>query len=82
MRELMVTALWKKYISASIQRFRIHFDEMKILWRTQGNKALIKRYGWKIFALVFCYYLIRDVTLYILIPYLFAKMSFGAFSTP
>ena len=42
-----------------------------------GLKAAIgkmfKKYGWKIGVVIFMYYLIRDVTLYIIIPYLVIK---------
>jgi hypothetical protein len=47
------------------------FSELKIAVRvlkTEGFKALFKRYGWKLVAGVFVYYLVRDVTLYIIIP--------------
>ncbi len=33
-------------------------------------KDLFKKYGWKVGVVLFFYYLIRDVTLYIIIPYL------------
>ena len=32
-------------------------------------KMMFKKYGWKLGVAIFMYYLIRDVTLYILIPY-------------
>jgi len=35
--------------------------------------AYIKKYGWKAAVAIFFYYLIRDVTLYILLPWLIAK---------
>lgn len=54
-------------------RFRSQCQEMRSLWKAKGFKALIKKYGWKFFAIVFFYYLIRDLTLYIVIPYLAAK---------
>ena len=34
---------------------------------------LFKKYGWKVAIGIFIYYLVRDVTLYILIPYLIFK---------
>ena len=43
------------------------------IYRERGFKALLKESGWKVFTLVFIFYLIRDVVLYILIPYLVAK---------
>ncbi|MEC7919212.1 MAG: hypothetical protein VX852_03930 [Candidatus Neomarinimicrobiota bacterium] len=36
-------------------------------------KDLFKKYGWKVGVALFFYYLIRDVTLYIIIPYLVYK---------
>jgi hypothetical protein len=67
---------WSKAIVLPWQRFKFLCQEMKVTWKTEGFKALISRYGWKFFALVFCYYLVRDVTLYILIPYFVATMDF------
>jgi hypothetical protein len=42
-------------------------------YRQGGARAVVKRCGWRIFALLFVYYLIRDSILYILIPYLLAR---------
>ena len=36
----------------------------------QAIKIMFKKYGWKVGLAIFMYYLIRDVTLYIIIPYL------------
>ena len=36
--------------------------------KANGFKKTIAQYGWKVFAAVFFYYLVRDVVLYILIP--------------
>lgn len=47
--------------------------EAKEVFKNQGLKGVIKRYGWKFFAVFFMYYLIRDVTLYILLPWYLAK---------
>ena len=42
-------------------------------WREQirqdGVKAFIVKKGWKVFAAFILFYLVRDVTLYIIIPY-------------
>jgi len=35
--------------------------------------GLFKKYGWKAGIAIFFYYLVRDVTLYILVPWLIAK---------
>ena len=39
-------------------------------------KMMFKQYGWKVGMAIFMYYLIRDVTLYI-IPYLIMKGFFS-----
>ena len=41
----------------------------------QAIKIMFKKYGWKLGVAIFMYYLIRDVTLYIIIPYLVYKNS-------
>ncbi len=38
--------------------------------------GLINKYGWKAALGIFIYYLIRDVTLYILIPWYFTNSFF------
>ena len=41
-------------------------------------KDLFRQYGWKVGVVLFLYYLIRDVTLYIIIPYLIFKGLIGS----
>lgn len=36
-------------------------------------RHLFRRYGFKLFLVIFTYYLIRDTLLYIIIPYLIAR---------
>ena len=40
-------------------------------------KIMFKNYGWKLGVAIFLYYLIRDVTLYIIVPYLIYKGFFS-----
>ena len=42
-------------------------------WREGGPRAVVRRCGWRIFAVLIAYYLIRDSVLYLLIPYLVAR---------
>jgi hypothetical protein len=49
------------------------FREAKQIFRESGLKGVIRRYGWKFFAVFFAYYLIRDITLYIILPWYLAK---------
>ena len=39
----------------------------------EAIRIMFKKYGWKLGVAIFMYYLIRDVTLYIIIPYLVYK---------
>ena len=39
----------------------------------EAIRIMFKKYGWKVGVAIFMYYLIRDVTLYIIIPYLVYK---------
>ena len=39
-------------------------------------RELISRYGWKFAIIIFFYYLIRDVSLYIILPWLIARGIF------
>ena len=61
MRNFLIPKLIKRYIA---------------IYKEKGFKGFVKEVGWKVFALVFIFYLIRDVILYILIPYLIAKGLF------
>jgi len=43
------------------------------IWRAEGFRGLLKRYGWKFVAVFFVYYLIRDISLYIVLPWVATK---------
>lgn len=42
-------------------------DSVRIV-RREGWKALLRQRGWRFFAAIVVYYLVRDIILYILIP--------------
>ena len=42
--------------------------EYKKIYREEGFKALFKKLGWKVFIIIFLYYLIRDLILYVFAP--------------
>ena len=46
-------------------------------YRDHGFKKTIKKYGWKLFAIIFVFYLVRDTILYIIIPYFAMKGIFN-----
>lgn len=47
--------------------------EMKLTWKESGFKGLYKKYGFKLFLAFFCYYLIRDLIIYVYLPWYFAS---------
>jgi len=58
----IVIRLYKYYIIDSI-----------VIVKKEGFKALLVKRGWKVFAVVIGYYVIRDSILYVLIPLLVAQ---------
>ena len=48
-----------------------------IYYQKHGFKKTIKKFGWKLFAIIFIYYLVRDSILYIIIPYFAMKGIFN-----
>jgi hypothetical protein len=44
--------------------------------RHEGIKAAWAKYRWKLLLVIFCYYLVRDVFLYIVMPFLVYKIAF------
>lgn len=47
--------------------------EFRATLKETGWRGAVKKYGWKLFAVLFVYYLVRDVTIYLLIPYLVSR---------
>lgn len=47
--------------------------EVVAVFRSSGIRGLGKAYGWKVVAAFFIYYLVRDLTIYVLLPWLAAK---------
>jgi hypothetical protein len=59
--------------SGLFKRFKNVVADCRATFKESGFKGVVKRYGWKIFAVFFVYYLVRDIILYILIPWMIAK---------
>jgi hypothetical protein len=53
--------------------FRSWLREATATFRRGGLRGVVQAYGWRLFAAFFVFYLVRDVTLYILLPYLAAR---------
>ena len=48
---------------------------MKATWTQAGFSGLYRKYGLKLFLMFFVYYLVRDVTIYLVIPWIIAKKA-------
>ena len=53
--------------------YKTYIIDSILIVKNHGFKELIKQKGWKIFLVIFLYYLIRDTLLYIVIPLLIAR---------
>ena len=47
--------------------------EMVFSIKHEGIRVSFKRYGWRMALLIIAYYLVRDISAYVLIPYLFVS---------
>jgi len=56
-----------------IRFYKYYIIDSILIVKREGFKALLKKRGWKVFAVVIGYYTIRDTLVYIVIPYLIAK---------
>ena len=59
-----------------VRFYKYYIIDSILIVKREGFKALLKKRGWKVFAVVIGYYTIRDTILYILIPLLVAKGIF------
>ena len=56
-----------------LQRYRAFAAEAKSELKANGIRALFRRYGWKLFAVIFTTYLVRDIAFYLVLPWLVAR---------
>lgn len=59
-----------------IRFYKYYILDSILIVKREGFKALIKKRGWKVFAIVIGYYSIRDTIVYIIVPLLIAKGIF------
>lgn len=57
-----------------MKQFYAEVKSARHVLEKQGVRALFARYGWKLVAGIFCYYLFRDLTLYVVLPIFIARM--------
>jgi hypothetical protein len=58
------------------QLYRYAFLDSFDIVRRQGWRELLRQRGWKFFAAILAYYIVRDTVLYILIPLCLARGLF------
>lgn len=56
-----------------IRFYKYYIIDSILIVKREGFKVLLKKRGWKVFAVIIAYYTVRDTILYILVPYLIAK---------
>ncbi|MBC7386797.1 MAG: hypothetical protein H7301_11640 [Cryobacterium sp.] len=59
--------------SARGERIRFTIRTVRTEMKENGLRGLFRRYGWRLFAFGIAYYLIRDIILYLFIPWLIAR---------
>ena len=59
-----------------VRFYKCYIIDSILIVKREGFKALIKKRGWKVFAIVIGYYAIRDSIVYLLIPYLISRNIF------
>jgi hypothetical protein len=59
-----------------IRFYKYYIIDSILIVKREGFKALLRKRGWKVFAVVIGYYAVRDTILYIFIPFLVARGIF------
>lgn len=62
--------------SIIIRFYKYYIIDSILIVKREGFKSLLKKRGWKIFAIVIGYYTVRDTLIYIIIPLLIAQGIF------
>ena len=56
-----------------IRFYKYYIIDSILIVKKEGFKSLLKKRGWKVFAVVIGYYTVRDTFFYIIVPFLVAK---------
>lgn len=59
-----------------VRFYKYYIIDSILIVKHEGFKALLKKRGWKVFAIVIGYYTVRDTIVYIIIPILIAEGIF------
>ena len=70
-----LSGILKKLVSRNVvvRLYKYYIIDSIIIVKKEGFKSLLKKRGWKVFAVVVGYYLVRDSIVYIIVPYLIAQ---------
>lgn len=76
---VMIFAFGPNFISILLEGQSVGewLKQAKQIFKKSGLGGLVRTYGWRLVLCFFIYYLVRDVTLYILLPWLAAKGILG-----
>jgi hypothetical protein len=59
-----------------IRFYKYYIIDSILIVKREGFKALLKKRGWRVFAVIISYYALRDGIIYVLIPFLVAQGIF------
>ena len=59
-----------------IRLYKYYIIDSIIIVKSEGLKSLLKKRGWKFFAIIIGYYAVRDTVVYVLVPLLIAQGIF------
>lgn len=65
---------WRTWMA----RLRHYKTAIVAEYRANGWRGVLRAYGWKLLAVVFVFYLIRDTILYIIIPFVAGRAIWQA----
>jgi hypothetical protein len=76
----MIAGELKRAIFRRIKEFKVlasfknQISSIRTEFKAGGFKGVFKKFGYKLFLIFFFYYLIRDLIIYVLVPYLVARV--------
>lgn len=72
-----LSAIARIIVSNPIARlYRHYIIDSIVIVKKSGFKELLRRRGWKFFAIIVAYYTVRDTILYIILPFCVARGLF------
>lgn len=74
----MLSGIMNKLASKNLifRLYKYYIIDSILIVKKEGFKSLLKKRGWKVFAIIVGYYVVRDSIMYIIVPYLVAQNIF------